>query len=81
MNTEEVFDPLTRFAEIEWLASKVYFRFPHVFLNHPELRDFWWKMAEEEEQHGSIVSACKALIENYEEENSTRRSAGTKRRS
>jgi hypothetical protein len=68
MKAEEAFDPLTRFAEIEWLVSKVYFRFSHLFLDQPELRDFWWKMAEEEEQHGSILSACKALIESYDEE-------------
>jgi hypothetical protein len=68
MNDQEPFDPLTRFAEIEWLVSKIYFRFSHLFLHHPELRDFWWEMAKEEDQHGSILSACKAIIENYEDE-------------
>ena len=68
MNVQEPFDPLTRFAEIEWLVAKIYFRFSHLFLHHPELRDFWWEMAKEEEQHGSILSACKALIENYDDE-------------
>ena len=68
MSTKEPFDPLTRFAEIEWLVAKIYFRFSHFFLHHPELRDFWWEMAKEEEQHGSILSACKAMIENYEDE-------------
>jgi rubrerythrin len=68
MNVQEPFDPLTRFAEIEWLVAKIYFRFSHLFLHHPELRDFWWEMAKEEEQHGSILSACKAMIENYEDE-------------
>ncbi|HEY7165201.1 MAG TPA: hypothetical protein VIB79_11605 [Candidatus Binatia bacterium] len=68
MDENAGFDPLSRFAEIEWLVSKIYFRFSHLFLDRPELRDFWWKMAEEEEQHGSILSACKALIENYDEE-------------
>lgn len=68
MSDQEPFDPLTRFAEIEWLVSKIYFRFSHLFLGHSELRDFWWKMAKEEEQHGSILSACKAMIENYEDE-------------
>jgi len=67
MTSEIAFDPLTRFAEIEWLVAKVYFRFSHLFLDHPQLRDFWWEMAKEEEQHGSILSACKAMIENYEE--------------
>src|SRR5213592_2110417 len=68
MNNQEPFDPLTRFAEIEWLVAKIYFRFSHLFLQQPELRDFWWQMAKEEEQHGSILSACKALIENYDDE-------------
>jgi len=68
MNVQEPFDPLTRFAEIEWLVAKIYFRFSHLFLHHPELRDFWWEMGKEEEQHGSILSACKAMIENYEDE-------------
>ena len=68
MNAGDPFDPLTRFAEIEWLVSKIYFRFSHLFLDQPELRDFWWTMAEEEQQHGFILSACKALIENYDEE-------------
>jgi hypothetical protein len=68
MSTQEPFDPLLRFAEIERLVSKIYFRFSHLFLDQPELRDFWWQMAKEEEQHGSILSACKALIENYDDE-------------
>jgi hypothetical protein len=68
MSNQELFDPLTRFAEIEWLVAKIYFRFSHLFLHQPELRDFWWQMAKEEEQHGSILSACKALIENYDDE-------------
>lgn len=62
------FDPLERFAEIERLVSKVYFRFSHLFLHHSELRDFWWEMAVEEDQHGAILLACKAVIENYEDE-------------
>ena len=68
MTTEEPFDPLLGFAEIERLVSKIYFRFSHLFLAHPELRDFWWEMAKEEEQHGCILHACRAVIENYEEE-------------
>jgi len=67
MSSEKPFDALERFAEIEWLVAKIYFRFSHLFLHQPELRDFWWGMAKEEEQHGSILSACKAIIENYEE--------------
>jgi hypothetical protein len=65
---EESFDPLSRFAGIERLVSKIYYRFSHMFLNLPEVRDFWWEMAREEEQHACILFACKALIENYDEE-------------
>jgi hypothetical protein len=62
------FKPLERFAEIERLVSKVYYRFSHLFLDRPELRDFWWEMAKEEEQHACILNACGALIENYSDE-------------
>jgi rubrerythrin len=62
------FDPLERFAEIERLVSKVYYRFSHLFLSDGELRDFWWDMAGEEEQHAAILHACKALIQNYDDE-------------
>lgn len=62
------FDPLERFAEIERLVSKVYYRFSHLFLSDGELRDFWWDMAGEEEQHAAILLACKALIQNYDDE-------------
>jgi hypothetical protein len=68
MSNREPFDPLARFAEIERLVSKIYFRFSHLFLSKPELRDFWWEMAKEEEQHACILNACRALIENYEDE-------------
>jgi hypothetical protein len=68
MSTQEPFDPLTRFAAIERLVAKIYYRFSHMFLNLPELRDFWWEMAREEEQHACILFACKALIENYDGE-------------
>lgn len=68
MASEGRFDPLQRFAEIERLVSKVYFRFSHLFLHHPELRDFWWEMAVQEEQHASILLACRQMIENYEDE-------------
>ena len=68
MSTQEPFDPLLRFAEIERLVSKIYYRFSHLFLTRPELRDFWWEMAREEEQHACILQACRALIENYEDE-------------
>lgn len=66
--SETGFDPLERFAEIERLISKVYFRFSHLFLHHPELRDFWWEMAMQEQQHASILLACKEMIVNYEDE-------------
>lgn len=68
MSKQLKFDPLARFAELERLVSKIYFRFSHLFLDNPELRDFWWEMAREEEQHACILFACKALIENYEDE-------------
>jgi hypothetical protein len=68
MSTLEPFDPLIRFGEIEGLVSKIYFRFSHLFFPRPELRDFWWEMAKEEEQHACILNACRALIENYEDE-------------
>jgi hypothetical protein len=68
MSAPEPFNPLDRFAEIERLVAKIYFRFSHLFLTQPELRDFWWEMAREEEQHACILHACKALIENYEDE-------------
>ena len=68
MNIQPTFEPLMRFAEIERLVAKVYFRFSHLFLDRVELRDFWWEMAKEEEQHGSILSACREVIENYEGE-------------
>jgi hypothetical protein len=68
MSTAESFDPLVRFAEIERLVAKIYYRFSHLFLSRLELRDFWWEMAREEEQHACILAACKALIANYEDE-------------
>jgi hypothetical protein len=68
MTALEPFDPLSRFAEIERLVAKIYYRFSHLFLSRPELRDFWWEMAREEEQHASILVACKEMIANYEDE-------------
>ena len=37
MSTQEPFDPLIRFAEIERLVSKIYFRFSHLFFPQPEV--------------------------------------------
>ena len=68
MSAVNTFDPLLRFAEIERLVSKIYYRFSHLFLTRPELRDFWWEMAREEEQHASILGACQEMIANYQEE-------------
>ena len=68
MSAREPFDPLSCFAGIERLVSKIYFRFSHLFLQHAELRDFWWEMAREEEQHACILFACKALIANFDDE-------------
>ncbi|HEY2990974.1 MAG TPA: hypothetical protein VGL11_24895 [Candidatus Binatia bacterium] len=63
-----VFDPLERFAELEQLVSKIYLRFSHLFFDHPYLRDFWWEMGIEEDQHSAILLACKELVERYEDE-------------
>ncbi|MEX0806941.1 MAG: hypothetical protein WD688_27005 [Candidatus Binatia bacterium] len=68
MSSPEPFDPLQRFAEIERLVAKIYFRFSHLFFVRPELRDFWWEMAKEEEQHACILHACRAIIQNYDNE-------------
>ena len=62
------FDPLEAFSELERLVGKVYFRFSHLFMARPELRDFWWEMARQEEQHGLILQACKIVIQNYQDE-------------
>ena len=59
------FDPLAGFAEIERLVSKIYFRFSHLFMHESSLRDFWWEMAVEEEQHGAILLACREMIRGY----------------
>ena len=67
MMTDEPFDALLAFAEIERLVAKIYFRFSHLFLANAALRDFWWEMAREEEQHACILQACRAVIENYDE--------------
>ena len=63
-----LFDPLCRFARVERLVSKIYFRFSHLFHQDPELRDFWWEMAREEEQHACILFACKAVIASFDDE-------------
>lgn len=68
MSADVGFNPLLRFSEIERLVSKVYFRFSHLFMGRPELRDFWWQMAVDEEQHSSILLACNELIENFQDE-------------
>ena len=67
MEAEQRFEPLLRFAQIERLVAKIYYRFSHLLIDQPELRDFWWEMAREEEQHACILNACWALIENYDE--------------
>ena len=68
MITLAPFDPLLRFAEIERLIAKIYYRFSHLFLTRQDLRDFWWEMARQEEQHATILAACRELILNYEDE-------------
>ena len=61
MPPKSCFDTLNRFAEIERLVAKVYLRFSHLFLGRPELRDFWWQMGMDEEQHSSILLACREI--------------------
>jgi len=68
MGSEIPFEPLERFAGIERLTAKVYFRFSHLFLRQADLREFWWQMAMDEEQHASVLLACKTLIENIPRE-------------
>lgn len=68
MSFPQPFDPLEGFAAIERLVGKIYFRFSHLFFARPELRDFWWEMAREEEQHACILRACGAIIQNYDDE-------------
>lgn len=63
MGPETPFDPLERFAEIERLAAKVYFQLSHLFPHHAELREFWWQMAMDEEQHASVLLACKTIVD------------------
>jgi len=57
-------DSLQAFAEVERLTSKVYFRFSHLFLNHPSLRDFWWEMGMVKERQAAILMAIKAACQN-----------------
>ncbi len=47
MSAQEPFDPLSCFAGIERLVSKIYFRFSHLFLHNTELKDFWCEMGSE----------------------------------
>lgn len=68
LSVESGFEPLEAFSEVERLVGKVYFRFSHLFMGRPDLRDFWWEMARQEEQHGLILLACKIVIQNYEDE-------------
>jgi len=57
-------DSLMAFAEIERLTSKVYFRFSHLFLHHPMLRDFWWEMAMEKERRACNLTVMSAVVKN-----------------
>ncbi|HEX9880712.1 MAG TPA: hypothetical protein VGB25_11000 [Candidatus Binatia bacterium] len=61
MDPHASLDALQRFAAIERLVAKVYFRFSHLFLGRPELRDFWWQMAMDEEQHACVLLACREV--------------------
>jgi hypothetical protein len=80
MSRVEPFDPLLGFAEIERLVGRIYFRFSHLFLDAPELRDFWWEMAREEEQHACILQACRAVIANYQDDRLDPQLSGDKAR-
>ena len=57
-------DSLQAFAEIERLTSKVYFRFSHLFLHHPSLRDFWWEIGMAKERQAAILTAIKVASQN-----------------
>jgi hypothetical protein len=50
MSAQAPFDPLLAFAGIERLVSRIYYRFSHLFLDNGELRDFWWEIANYEEE-------------------------------
>lgn len=58
------FDPLVVSAEIKWLVAKIYFRFSHLFLHHPSLRDLWWEMAMEKKRHACILTVVGAVVKN-----------------
>lgn len=57
-------DFLQTIAEIERLIGKVYFRFSHLFIDHPTLRDFWWKLALAKERHAYNLTVMCAVVEN-----------------
>lgn len=61
MDSKAGFDTLQRFAEVEQLVAKVYFRFSHLFISRPELRDCWWQMGMDEDQHSAILLACREI--------------------
>jgi len=64
-------DSLMAFAEIERLTSKVYFRFSHLFLHHPSLRDFWWEIGMAKERQAAILMAIKVASQNCSENSET----------
>jgi len=57
-------DSLMAFAEIERLIAKIYFRFSHLFLHHPTLRDFWWEIGMAKERQAAILMAIKVARQN-----------------
>jgi len=60
----KAYELLTAFAEIERLIGKVYFRFSHLFIQHPTLRDYWWEMAVAKERHACNLTVLCAVVEN-----------------
>jgi len=61
MNIAEPFDPLLGFTRDRTAGFKDLLSLLASFLAHPVLRDFWWEMAREEEQHACILTAGKAF--------------------
>jgi len=60
----ESHDSLRAFVEIERFIGKIYFRFSHLFLHHPTLRDFWWEMAMEKERRACNLGVMSAVVNN-----------------
>ena len=68
MSQPEPFDPLLRFAEIERPSFENLLPILPPLSRSAGTARFWWEMARDEEQHAAILLACKALIDNYDDE-------------